>query len=192
MKITEQFDQYEVTNGQFRMKKGSDLQAPTKLGCTGALSIESETKTVTKKCEGKTAREVVIVEKLNGTFTGHLPVGVLRNVYGLTNENLAQGVHGYATTSVGGRGLLTFDVYDLGRENHKFIAFPNMNWTGSLKFSLTNGQEEIAEVEITFSAYADENNMFYYEAFEDDLTDENIKKKWHTEFAAALVKKPGM
>ena len=84
---------------------------------------------------------------------------------------------------------MTFDGYDIGREHHKFIAFPNMNWTGGLKFAITNGQEEIAEVEVTFSALVDENGYFYYEAFEDDITKEDVKTKWNKEFSSTLVKK---
>lgn len=185
MDITQQFDNYEVTNGQF-LEKG---QNAVKLGCTGALNIEAETKTITKKCEGKVAREVTSVTKLNGTFTGHMPVGVLRSVFGLSNKDLEAGIYGYGSKSVGAKGALTFDGYDIGREHHKFIAFPNMNWTGGLKFAITNGQEEIAEVEVTFSALVDENGYFYYEAFEDDITKEEVKTKWNKEFTSTLVKK---
>lgn len=185
MDLTKQFDNYEVTNGQF-IEKGKTAVV---LGCTGQLSIEAETKTITKKCEGKTARESTQVIKLNGTFTGHMPVGVLRSVYGLTNKDLEDGVHGYGSKSIGASGILTFDNYDIGRENHKYLAFPNMNWTGGLKYSITNGQEEIAEIEVAFSALVDENGFFYYEAFEDDVTKEEVKTKWNKEFTSELVKK---
>lgn len=186
--IEEQFDNYEVTNGQFRKKTSGSLGTAAKLGCTGELSVEAEIKTVTKKCEGKTAKEVTMIQKLNGTFKGHMPVGVLRDVFGLTNQELKTGVYGYSTKSIGASGNLTFDVYDLGRENHKYIAFPNITFTGGLNFTLTNGSEEIAEVDVPFSAFADENNYFFYEGFESDITESSVKTGWNKTFDSQLVK----
>lgn len=189
MDILEQFDLFEITNGQFRLKSKGVLQEAAKLGCTGEISVEAETSTITKKCEGKVAREVTTIQKLNGTFKGHMPVGVLRNVFGLTNDALKTGVHGYGKASVGASGLITFDVYDLGRENKKLIAFPNITFTDGLKFTITNGQEEIAEVEINFSAFFDDNGYCYYEAFEGDLDDDGVKTGWNKTFTPELVAK---
>ncbi|MGT2682993.1 hypothetical protein [Streptococcus porci] len=189
MDLTKQFDQFEITNGQFRKMAKSQLEVAKKLGCTGALSVEAETKTITKKCEGKTAKEVIIVDKLNCTFTGHMPVGVLRDVFGLTNDELKEGIYGYKTTSTGASGNVTWDVYDIGRESRKVIAFPNITFTSGLKINITNGEEEIAEVEIPFTAMADENNCLYYEGFADDISDEPTLKAWNTNFTSELVKK---
>lgn len=187
--ILEQFDQFEITNGQFRKSKAGVLQAATKLGCTGKLSVEAETSTITKKCEGKVDKEVTVVQKLNITFAGHMPVGVLRDVFGLTNDDLKAGVYGYGKKSVGASGSLTFDVYDLGRENKKMIAFPNISFTDGLKFSIENGQEEIAEVEINISGMFDSNGYCYYETMEGDLTDESVKTGWNKTFTPELAKK---
>ena len=101
------------------------------------------------------------------------------------------GVIGYSRSSVGASGALTFDVYDLGRENHKLVAFPNITFTDGLKFTIENGKEEIAEIEVAFSALFDANGYCYYEALagQADL-EEAIKTGWNSRFAPELVKKP--
>lgn len=190
--VLEQMDLFEVTNGHFRELKQGQLQAAEKLGCTGKISAEAVTKTIVKRCEGKVAKEVTVVEKLNGVFTGHMPVGILRKVFGLTDSDLKTGVYGYGKKSVGASGAMTFDVYDIGREHKKLISFPNISFVDGLKFEITNGQEEIAEVEINFSAMFDSNGYCYYEAFEADIQDETIKTGWNKTFTPELVKNPSL
>lgn len=186
--VTQQFDNYEITNGQFRQRTGNQLGEAKKLGCTGKISVEAETHKVTKKCEGKVAREVTIIDKLNIVFTGHMPVGILRAAFGLTNADLKAGIYGYGKKSIGAEGNITFDVYDLGRDNKKMIAFPNVAFVDGLKFSIENGSEEIAEVEMNLSGMFDENDCCYYEAFEDDITEDGVKTGWSKTFEPKLVK----
>ncbi|HHJ2556268.1 TPA: phage tail protein [Streptococcus pyogenes] len=186
---TQQFDAYEITNGQFRKRTKGQLGEAKKLGCTGEISVEAETHKVTKKCEGKVAREVTIIDKLNITFKGHMPVDMLRESFGLTNADLKEGIYGYGRKSIGAEGSLTFDVFDLGREVKKLIAFPNVAFVDGLKFALSNGGEEIAEVEMNLSGMFDENDFCYYETFEDDLKDESVKTGWSKTFEPKLVKK---
>lgn len=185
---TQQFDYFEVTNGQFRSKSEGILGEAEYVGCTGALNIETETRTISKRCEGKVTKEVTVVERLTGTFTGHMTVGMLRKVFGLTNEGLKTGVYGYSANSLGGQGSLTWDVYDIGRENKKMIALPNMSWVGGFKLDFENGQDEIAEVELEFSALVDENGFFYYEVFTDDEVEEGVITGWNKTFEPKLVK----
>ena len=50
---------------------------------------------------------------------------------------------------------------------------------------------DVTEIEMknfSFSALKDSNNMFYYEALESELKDNNIKQKWLTNFTPELVK----
>ncbi|WP_156009760.1 phage tail protein [Streptococcus ruminantium] len=187
--VLQDFEQFEITNGQFRPLVSGQLSTAERLGCTGSISVEAESKKITKKCEGKVTEEVMIIQKLNGTLSMHMPVAVLRKVFGLTNENLKTGVHGLTSKPKVSSGALTWDMYDLGRENHKLIAFPNISWTSPFKINVTNGEEEIAEVETTFSAFEDENGFFYYEAIEGDGVEEDIVKGWNKTFAPTLVKK---
>ncbi|HEM3080584.1 hypothetical protein [Streptococcus suis] len=187
--VLQDFEQFEITNGQFRPLVSGQLGAAERLGCTGSISVESESKVITKKCEGNVTKEVPVVLKLNGTLSMHMPVAILRKVFGLTNEKLKTGVYGLTSKPKASSGALTWDVFDLGRENRKLIAFPNISWTSPFKINVTNGEEEIAEVETTFSAFADENGFFYYEAIEGDGVATDVVSGWNKTFTPTLVKK---
>lgn len=184
------FDQYKVTNGHVRWMKAGALGVVSELGCTGSLAIEPEIKEVVKMCEGIETATFSKPTKLTGTLVGHMPVAVLREVYGLSSTDLAVGVYGYGSKSVGGSGVLTFDVTDITEEVVKHIAFANVSFTGGLTFSLENGGDEIAQVELPFTAHLDKNKQFYYEGFDDEITAETVKTTWHTEFDETLAKTP--
>lgn len=192
MDLTTQFDQMRITNGKWRKKTSSTLEAATKLGCTGAISVEAETKTISKKCEGKVAKEKTIITKLNGTFTGHIPVGVLRDMAGLTNAKLKTGVYGLNQTSSGASGVITFEVFDMEEAEKKNIAFPSITWGAINILNITNGEEEIAEIEAPFSAFFDENGYCYYEGFDSDIEDSSVKTGWNNTFTPELVKLPSL
>lgn len=184
-----EFDQYKVTNGHIRWNKNGVLGDSEELGCTGSLAVEPEVREVVKICEGVEAASFTKTTKLTGTLVGHIKVSVLRSVYGLSTTDLKDGVYGYGSKSVGGTGTLTFDVTDITEETVKYIAFPNVSFTGGLTFSLENGADEIAQVEIPFTAHADKNKQFYYEGFADEIVEEAVKMGWHDKFDEELVKK---
>ncbi|SFH68611.1 hypothetical protein [Pisciglobus halotolerans] len=183
-----EFDQYKVTNGHIRFDKNGTLGTAEELGCTGSLSVEPEIQEVVKMCEGVEAKRYSKPIRLNGTLVGHIKVAVLRDIFGLTADDLKDGVYGYGSKSVGGSGALTFDVTDITEETVKYIAFPNVSFTGGLNFSLENGGDEIAQIEIPFAAHLDKNKKFYYEGFADEITDEDVKSGWHENFDEELVK----
>lgn len=185
-----QFDEYKVTNGsiQWRDPATGTQEEAVKMGCVGKLEVETEIKTIEKKCEGVVVEEFNIPQKMTATFTGHLPVEVLRRGFGIKTEGLKAGVYSYGTDSIPGEGVLTFDVYDIYELVKMLKAYPRTTFSGGLKWSLENGAEEIAEVEISLTFLKDANNQFYYEAFEDEVTDSEVKTKWHTEFTPELVK----
>ncbi|MGX7108350.1 hypothetical protein [Facklamia miroungae] len=185
---TEQFDHFEITNGMFRKASEGLLLAAMPIGCTGSVSIEPETRPIIKRCEGKVVKEVTIIEKLTGTFTGHLTLAMAEVVFGLSGDGLKEGVKGYGRNSYGGSGSATWDVYDIARENRKLIALPNMSWTGGLKRVFTNGEDEIAEVEIDFSALMDKNGYCYYEMIVESTSDQAIVNAWNAQFSEDLVK----
>lgn len=190
--VLQDFEQFEITNGKFRPLVNGVLGNAERLGCTGSISVESESKTITKKCEGNVTKEVPVIQKLNGTLSMHMPVAILRKVFGLTNEKLKTGVYGLTSKPKASSGSLTWDVFDLGRENRKLIAFPNISWTSPFKINVTNGEEEIAEVETTFSAFPDKNGFFYYEAIEGDGVDSQVVSGWNSTFAPTLVEKAAL
>lgn len=178
------FDEYKVTNGHVNW---DDVEAAETLGCTGSLETETEMRTVTKKCEGDEVLSVDIPTKMTAKLSVHMAVETLRKVYGFKTDGLIEGVFSYGTDSRQGSGALTFDVLDLFEEMKKLIAFPNVSFSGGFKWSLVNGQEEIAEVEITFNILKDDNRKFYYEALESEVTDQTVIEQWHTNFTPALV-----
>lgn len=180
------FDEYKVTNASIQWFDGKTYTPGVKLGCTGKLELETEMKSVVKKCEGDEVRHVDIPTQIQGTWTGHLPVENLRKVWGLTNDGLQQGVYSYGTNSRQGRGILTFEVLDLDETVSMMRAFTNMQFSDGLKWELENGGEEIAEIEQAFIAMKDDNNQFYYEALSADL-DADLKSKWLTGFQPELA-----
>jgi len=184
------FDEYKVTNASIQWwDEGKFVTPAVKLGCTGKLELETELKTVIKKCEGDEVEHKDIPTRINGTWTGHFPVENLRKVWGLTNKGLQKGVYAYGTDSRQGKGILTFEVLDLDEEQHMLRAFPNMQFSDGLKWELENGGEEIAEIEQSFIAMKDSNSKFYYEALTtgSDAIDSALADKWLTAFTPELV-----
>lgn len=183
------FDEYKVTDASIQWKDATGKVTPgVKMGCTGKLELETEMKTVTKKCEGDEVRHVDIPTKITGTWTGHLPVENLRKVWGLSTDGLKKGVFSYGTKSRQGAGVLAFSVLDLDEVQKMLRAFPNMQFSGGLKWSLENGGEEIAEIEQEFTALKDDNGELFYEALESELDDDDLKNTWLTTFSPELVK----
>lgn len=182
------FDQYKVTNGTVRWKTADSYDTFQELGCVGTLGLETELKTVTKKCEGDEVMSVDIPTRVNGTLVLHMPVPIFRKAFGLSNEGLTSGVYSYGTNSRPSNGIVAFDVEDLFGELKKKIAFPNLTFSGGLNWQIENGGEEIAMIETSFKALKDSNSKFYYEGFDSEITDENVKTKWSEEFTPDLVK----
>lgn len=186
--MTTTFDEYKVTDASIQWMEAGKIVTPgIALGCTGKLELETEMKTVVKKCEGDEVRHVDIPTKVTGTWTGHMPVENLRKVWGLSTTGLKDGIFAYGTDSRQGRGILTFKVLDLDEEVKMFRAFANAQFTDGLKWSLENGGEEIAEIEQAFISMKDSNNKFFYEALDTELKDEALKKSWLTAFTPELA-----
>lgn len=191
--ITE-YNEYTVTEGHVRWLKeqaeGADkYEKGIGLGCTGSLNTETEIKVVTKTCEGNPVKEWPVPQKMTATFVGHMPVPIVRKAFGLTNKDLKPGVFSYGVDSRGGGGVFTWKTLNIEETITKFLAFPNGSFVGGLKLTLENGLDEIAQVEMTLTFMKDDNRQFYYEAFDEELEDEDVKNKWMQEFTPELVKK---
>lgn len=179
------FETYRITNGHVKFE--GDVAAQ-ELGCTGALEVETETREVVKKCEGRIVDKKIIIESMSMTLTGHIKVDTLRKIYGIDTTGLKAGVYSYGNKSIPKRGCWTFDALDLYEENKKLMAFPKTVNTTGLKLSIENGGDEVAEVELEMSVMPDSEGEYYYEAFEADVTDAAVKTGWHTNFTPELVK----
>ena len=177
------FEDYKIIEGTITI----DDELATSFGCIGTLEGTSDISAVEKKCEGAVIKTVKKVNKVDVTLTGHPYVAVLRSVAGMTNEGLKEGVYGYGANIKSKKIVFTAKVEDM-EGNIKFIAFPNMDDVKGLSIKIDNDVTEIEMKDFEFSALKDENNMFYYEALEKDLTDEELKTKWLTSFTPDLVK----
>lgn len=189
MELDKSYDVQRITNGFVRIYDEVEKTFGTAkaTGCTGSLSMEPETRTVVKRCEGEVTEERVIIIGMLVTFVGHVPIGVLRDIYGFSNEGLKPGVYAIGNKSKPKKGIYTWQAEDLYDEQKKFMAFPHMRVTSGYAFSHENGAEEIAEVSISFKATKDELGNFYYEAYEKELTDESVKTGWAQTFDQSLV-----
>ena len=177
------FEDYKIIEGTITV----DDELSTSFGCIGTLDGSSDISAVEKRCEGSVIKTVKKVNKVAVTLTGHPYVSVLRKVAGMTNKGLKEGVYGYGADIKSKKIVFTAKVEDM-EGNIKYIAFPNMDDVKGLNIKINNDVTEIEMKNFEFSALKDENNMFYYEALERDLEDEDLKMKWLTNFTPSLVR----
>ncbi|MEN3133080.1 phage tail protein [Bacillus albus] len=181
----ETFDAVDIKNASV-LFKGTSVTEP--FGCVGSLDAETEMKTMKKTCGGRTLKQKAKPIQMNVTINAHLQVKVLREIFGITNKNLKDGVFSYGTDSIGKDFTFVAEEVDDFEAVSRYIAFPNCSSaTGFIK-SLKSGEEEVAETELTITCLADAFNQFYYEAFQSDLSAED-KKMWMTAFDPAKVQK---
>lgn len=185
--VIEEFDSWDIQNASIQFFNGSTQQPGTKFGCVGTLGFEPETAVLTKKCGRAVTKEKTVTIKLNVTVTAHIPVQVARDYFGLSNKNLKPGVYSYGVDSIGKDFVFTADVIDQFEDLTKLIAFPKASNSTGFKLNIDTSQEELALLELAFSAVADENNQFYYEAIVAELEDPTIADTWHTKFEPSLV-----
>lgn len=177
------FEDYKIIEGTISI----DDEIATSFGCIGTLEGEADIATVEKKCEGAVVKTAKKVNKVDVTLTGHPFTKVLRNVVGLTNEGLKEGIYGYKVDVKSKKIVLTAKIMDM-EGKIKYIAFPNMDDVKGLTIKVDNDVTEIEMKDFEFSALKDSNNMCYYEALESELQDDEVKQKWLTNFTSDLVK----
>lgn len=186
-KVIEEFDAWDIQNASIQFFNGDTQQPGTKFGCVGTLGFEPETAVLSKKCGRAVIREKTVTTKLNVTLSAHIPVQVARDYFGLSKADLKPGVYSYGSDSIGKDFAFTADVIDQFEDVTKLIAFPKASNSTGFKLNIDTSQEELAMIEIAFSAVADTNGKFYYEAIVDELEDSTIAKTWHTKFDSSLV-----
>ncbi|KXI14673.1 MULTISPECIES: hypothetical protein [Peptostreptococcus] len=179
-----QFSYFRVTNGH--MLFDGEEQAK-KLGCTGEIEVESEIKTITKKCEGvdKEKRSQVVGQKIK--FVGHIEREVLNDIFGINTNGLKKGVYAYGKNSLGKVGTLTWDAYDMMETDVELLAFPKVSVASGLTLGIKNGEDEVAEIEVEFSVTEDDYGQFMYRAFKSEATE--VAEKWHTKFESKNMQK---
>lgn len=182
------FDAVTITNASIQFFDNGVQQEGTPFGCVGQIESETEITEIVKRCEGVERKKVSKPQKTDGTVSVHVPVNVFRDFFGLTNKDLKPGVYSYGTQSKGKRFVLTADVVDEFEDVTKLIAFSNCSSASGLKFTIENGADEVAELELEFTALPDDNRQIYYEALIPEIADETVKQQWHTKFTPELVK----
>lgn len=185
--IIEEFDAVSIKNASVQFIEGGTQQPGTKFGCVGDIEGETELMELVKKCEGIEVKKKTKPIKMNMKINAHIPVKVARDFFGLTNKDLKPGIWAYGSLSKGKNFVYTADVVDEFEDEVKLIAFPNSVDTTGFKIKVENGADEVAMLELEFTALADELGNLYYEALIAELEDPTVKDKWHTQFNAALV-----
>lgn len=186
--VVETFDAISIKNTSVQFH-GSDgqIEPGQKIGCVGSLSGETQMRELIKRCEGVEVRKRTRPERMDLTLSAHVKVGIVRDIFGLSNDDLKAGVYKYSKDAKGKEFTLTADVVDEFEDVTKLIAFPKSISATGLQFTVENGADEVAEMELSFSVYPDENGNFYYEALTSELDDETLADTWHTEFSYELI-----
>lgn len=183
-----EFDAVSIKNLSIQFFENGVQQAGTPFGCLGSIEGETEIITVVKKVEGIEAKSKSKPVKMTLTVTGHIPVRVARDFFGLSTSGLKPGVWAYGTLSKGKDFVLTADVIDEFEDVVKLIAFSNCSNSTGFKIGIENGADEVAMLELEFTALADTENNFYYEALVPELEDNTVATQWHTNFTTTLAK----
>ncbi|HHW4467437.1 TPA: phage tail protein [Listeria monocytogenes] len=185
--IIEEFDATRVTNVGTKFSEDATSIA---FGCLGSIEGETELLELVKKCEGVETKKKTTPQKMSLTLNGHVKVPVLRDIFGLSNEGLKAGVYSYGADSLSKPFVLTAAVLDEFEAQTKLIAFSNCVAATGLKITVENGADEVAEVELEFTAMIDDNRKCYYEAIISELDEADkdaFVKQWHTNFTPDMV-----
>jgi hypothetical protein len=189
--VVEQFDAVAIKNASIQKKlPDGSKQLGTKFAAIGSIEGTTTLIELIKMEEGMEVKKRVKPQKMDLVFSAHVPVQVVRDVFGFSNEDLKPGVYAYGKDSKGAEFTLTADVIDEFEDVTKLIAFPECTTATGYQFSIENGASEVAELSITLTAYADGQGKIMYDAIVPELDDVTIMEKWHQEFNPILVVKP--
>jgi hypothetical protein len=185
--VIQEFDAISIKNASVQFFENGVQQTGTKFGLLGSVEGETEVIEIVKKAEGIEVKRKSKPVKMTLTVSGHIPVKVARDFFGLKTDGLKPGIWAYGTLSKGKDFVFTADVIDEFEDIVKLIAFANCSDTAGFKIAIENGADEVAMVELEFTALKDSLGNFYYEALVDELADATVATQWHTKFDAALV-----
>ena len=180
--VVEEFDDYKIVEGSIQFADKSAIG----FGCIGTLDATSNVEEIVKKCEGVIVKKVKRITDMTVALTGHAKIPAARDVMGLSNKGLKTGVYAYGTDTFSNPFIFAAKVLDMDGKV-KYIAFTNLENVKGLSVKVNNDTTEIEMKDFEFSALADKNKKFYYEAYEDELEDTEVKEKWLTNFTPDLV-----
>ena len=182
---------YESVFSEFEIKNSSikfvDDDAFTKLGCIGSASEELAVRVVTKKCEGVQVKSVAR-GATSGTLslTLHIRHDLYVKAFGMEDDALKEGVYAYGKNSKHKEFCFVAEVYDEDG-NKKLLAYPRCVMASAPNGTITNGAEEVAEIEMEMNLFADDDGNVKYVAMISELA-EDISEEWMTNFDVSLTK----
>lgn len=148
-----------ITGGTFTPVAGTEMA----LGCVGSLSGQAEVRTKQLMCAGVPVAQRVKPLYMDITYTGHIPVAVYKTLFGLKTDAVATEKRSYAVDSEHASGEFSFVETEFYGKTTRTRTFPNATVISGMAFSVENGAEEVAEVELTIRALKDDNGDIYIE-----------------------------
>jgi hypothetical protein len=185
--VIEQFDSIRITNSSVQFIEAGTQQTGEKFGSLGSVEGETTLKELIKREEGVEVRKKSKPEKMDLTISAHIRVAVIRKLFGINSTGLKPGVYQYGQDSKGVEFVFTADVIDEFEDVTKLIAFPKCVSATGFKFTIENGGDEVALMEVQLTAYPDEMRQCMYESFVSELEDTTVVSQWHTQFNRTLV-----
>ncbi len=178
------YSPFEIHNCAIKFKKDEKNKAD-RIGCMGSIEEAADMKTVTKKCEGI---EETVSSRPTGTgevkMALHIRWEHYVRIFGMKFEELKPGIYAYGKNSRHEEFCLTGEVNN--EYDQKLLkAYPRMMVTDGKAMKVTNGEEEVAEMELTAKFMPDEYGMGTYEAMLSEIEDsEELQKQWNENFNA--------
>lgn len=173
---------------QMALKVDGDSEY-TRDDCIGKITIERETKTVTKKCRGVTKKRKTKPTG-NGTLTVsmHIKLALYRKINAMTNKGLQPGVYGFSNVeSLMPEISIAARVKDEDDEV-MFLGFPRCKVEEINSTEIENGGEEVAEVEMKLSYMPDDYGIGEYQALASELTGTVLTEdNWMTNFSSEIA-----
>lgn len=188
--MNQEYEEYQIEEAsiQFLKSDGSSEEAEP-FGCVGTLVIDPEKQKIVKNCGIEQLKSVTKVSYLNVKISAHLQKNVARELFGLSNEGLKEGVYALGKDVVSKDFIFAGVVYNLDRTDKKYIALPKVTNVSGFVKNIDNGQTELAYIELEFNALYDRYNKCYYDAYDSEITDESVKTQWLEHFTPDLVQK---
>ncbi|MGX7199224.1 phage tail protein [Enterococcus nangangensis] len=178
------FDNVSIKKVAFNFE-GSEAGVST--DCNGQLSGETEMQTIEKKCGATVQKSKSKPISMTVTVTAHVPVDVYRKFYGIAqDERIKPGIYSYGPDSVGTDFALSAEIVDDFEENEKLLAFLNCTSNTGLTFTIENGADEVAALELECKVMVDEFNKFYHEAIVAEL-ETDITDLWMSNLSADVI-----
>lgn len=175
-----QFSEYELREQSIKVA-GSNSFTP--MNCVGTSEEELNVKIITKNCRGVKAKE-----RVRGDGTGtlsqtlHVPVAVYNAIYNLNQSGLETGVRAYGKPNVHPEVCIVQKVEDEDGVL-KYKAYPRAILESGPKRPITNGADEVAELDLEWALLPDDNGYCMYEMFADDNS--TLASTWMTAFDPA-------